>query len=1151
VTATTIVERTREERKKRELLRRQHEAATKLQAWFRGVLCRLSMQKFAQVAFDELSIELTTRESDSTVELASFSRNLFQMLRYINWYCRSKPDKDRLFITCRILLSRLGRSTSVLWMCTNSDATRYTLGCTLRANPSLQLSNLLICALNDLLVPEHDSYLPNERIVRGICSRLFDLSSTLQLIPRLCATCTQPDGVRSSNKELVPSIGLLYLVTTVVVPRLMSLETIPFTTPLQSSTEMEFESSEADYLDAEIVPQLSVTITTKRGSVSGATAVQLVCSTARLLMQALRSPGLPAVRPLRDPKPLRLLRDDETEDSSDEEDISPVDSVGRIDQCDNKETSLYDILWQNQLAEIFAAVRHTLPSLASSALTVLPLCGEMSADQNDLNLTHEQYNVVRALSHLHYALDQIYGLHSSAMIGLNSIYSQHPVYIRSLWHLVQHMPSTRTHSHGVPLGDASLFHMLTAGELPDDMTELQDYLPLLFAFADCLHHRLLCLTDAEICGTESSSSTFGCGLQATELLHVGARLRDLMLGLIDISHPDQLPKHRAPTTDPSISRSTTDQLKSYREVLERVQQRAEAAASGVALGTDALTRHQSGWSAVELRVQLHCWASLFRRIQRLVFQIYDWDRRCHRQSLIQSDMGALCLVNRSLNASSPTAHVIARDSPPLNPLRLTADIPTFWLKESIASSIDSSLRSWLQHGGNRNTLTLSGVPFGFHSKLNSYREQDGVNPFVLSNREVRQVLILKEIPFVIPFERRVRLFQLLVDSSRASVQSPSFSGLTTTPMLEQTGQYPDVSILVRRTHLYEDAFEKLSKENERNLQSRLRVRFLNQVGVEEAGVDGGGLSREFLSDIIRSGFDPTRGFFIYTAEKTLYPNPQAAVISEDYLKHYFFLGRILAKALYESMLVELQFAHFFLAKIASRSGGGVGFDYLHSLDPELYRQLRYLKTYTDDVRNLCLDFTLDQSTFGLSETVELKPGGRQIPVTNENRVEYMHLVAHHKLNKQIYPQVRAFMAGLNDVICIDWLRLFDADELQTLISGADTVIDIDDLRNHTVYTNDSAEFHETLDHFWSVLKDLSEADKRLFLRFVTACSRPPMFGFRDLQPPFSIQITQEHERLPTASTCMNLLRLPDYRDAKLLRERLLYSLHANAGFEYC
>ncbi|VEL25332.1 unnamed protein product, partial [Protopolystoma xenopodis] len=51
----------------------------------------------------------------------------------------------------------------------------------------------------------------------------------------------------------------------------------------------------------------------------------------------------------------------------------------------------------------------------------------------------------------------------------------------------------------------------------------------------------------------------------------------------------------------------------------------------------------------------------------------------------------------------------------------------------------------------------------------------------------------------------------------------------------------------------------------------------------------------------------------------------------------------------------------------------------------------------------------------------------------------------------IHPQVRAFVAGLNDVVCIDWLRLFDAEELQTLISGADTLIDVNDLRQHTVY----------------------------------------------------------------------------------------------------
>ncbi|VDP87469.1 unnamed protein product [Schistosoma mattheei] len=42
-----------------------------------------------------------------------------------------------------------------------------------------------------------------------------------------------------------------------------------------------------------------------------------------------------------------------------------------------------------------------------------------------------------------------------------------------------------------------------------------------------------------------------------------------------------------------------------------------------------------------------------------------------------------------------------------------------------------------------------------------------------------------------------------------------------------------------------------------------------------------------------------------------------------------------------------------------------------------------------------------QSIFGQSETIELKPGGKHIPVTEENRVEYVHLIANYKLNKMV------------------------------------------------------------------------------------------------------------------------------------------------------
>ena len=39
------------------------------------------------------------------------------------------------------------------------------------------------------------------------------------------------------------------------------------------------------------------------------------------------------------------------------------------------------------------------------------------------------------------------------------------------------------------------------------------------------------------------------------------------------------------------------------------------------------------------------------------------------------------------------------------------------------------------------------------------------------------------------------------------------------------------------------------------------------------------------------------------------------------------------------------------------------------------------------------------------------------------------------------------------------------------------------------------------------------------------------------------------ERLPSASTCSNMLKLPNYRRADTLREKLLVAINARAGFE--
>lgn len=417
-------------------------------------------------------------------------------------------------------------------------------------------------------------------------------------------------------------------------------------------------------------------------------------------------------------------------------------------------------------------------------------------------------------------------------------------------------------------------------------------------------------------------------------------------------------------------------------------------------------------------------------------------------------------------------------------------------------------------------------------------------PGVVLTSEIKTVLILQEIPFVISFHDRVQIFHQLLRKEHQIHQSDGYHfGLPGTA----------IKVQIRRNYIYEDAFEKLSYENEPNMKLPLKISLINSVGTDEAGIDGGGLSKEFLGELLKAGFDPMRGFFKNTRDHLLYPNPSANVLfanfPEGFETHYEFLGRMLGKAIFEKIMVELPLASFFLAKLlAVKNSSDVDLHNLQSLDPVLYKNLVYLKNYKADVADLNLDFTISNNELGEHEVVELKPGGSKIPVTRENKIEYVHLVADYRLNKQIRLQCAAFKRGLAQLVDLDWLRMFDPRELQILISGAPTVIDVADWRRHTRYGNGYTDTCEAIQTFWNVVADFDEDQKRKLLKFATSCSLPPLLGFKDLVPQFAIAPAEE-ERLPTASTCINLLKLPECEDEKTMRSKLLYAIESNSGFE--
>ncbi|KAF3456410.1 hypothetical protein FNV43_RR01060 [Rhamnella rubrinervis] len=446
------------------------------------------------------------------------------------------------------------------------------------------------------------------------------------------------------------------------------------------------------------------------------------------------------------------------------------------------------------------------------------------------------------------------------------------------------------------------------------------------------------------------------------------------------------------------------------------------------------------------------------------------------------------------------------------------------------SVVTSELLSQLQDWNNRREFT---PPSDFHA--------DGVNDFFISQAAIENTRandILKQAPFLVPFTSRVKIFT----SQLAAVRQRHGSHAV----------YTRNRFRIRRDHILEDAYNQMNQLNEDDLRGPIRVTFVNEFGVEEAGIDGGGIFKDFMENITRAAFDVQYGLFKETADHLLYPNPGSGMIHEQHLQFFTFLGTLLAKAMFEGILVDIPFATFFLSKLKQK------YNYLNdlpSLDPELYRHLIFLKHYKGDVSELELYFVIVNNEYGEQREEELLPGGKNQHVTNETVITFIHLVANHRLNYQIRQQSSHFLRGFQQLIQKGWIDMFNEHELQLLISGSLESLDVDDLRLNTNYAGGYHSDHYVIEMFWEVVKNFSLENQKKFLKFVTGCSRGPLLGFRYLEPLFCIQRAagsaseEALDRLPTSATCMNLLKLPPYRSKEQLEKKLFYAINADAGFD--
>ncbi|ETI37863.1 hypothetical protein F443_16266 [Phytophthora nicotianae P1569] len=393
-----------------------------------------------------------------------------------------------------------------------------------------------------------------------------------------------------------------------------------------------------------------------------------------------------------------------------------------------------------------------------------------------------------------------------------------------------------------------------------------------------------------------------------------------------------------------------------------------------------------------------------------------------------------------------------------------------------------------------------------------------------------------DFPFVLDAASKSKVLQIDSDlEQRARAQDAVVSRSI---FMVEGAPMPYLVLKVRRDNIVEDAMQQLVhlSTSAETLKKPLKVKF-----VGEEGIDEGGVQKEFFQILIRQLLDPAYGMFTYDEEtRTLWFNSDSLEVTME----FELIGTLLGLAIYNAVILDVSFPHIVYKKLM---GCTLGLEDLELALPDLGRGLRQLLNFEGDVEGVYQrNFEYSYEVFGEVKTVELKPGGSSIPVTNDNREEYVALYVDYVLNRSVSRQYAAFHHGFHQVCNDEVLSMFRWEELQLLICGSSD-LDFEALEEATHYEDGFTDDSTIIRDFWTIVHALPLEDKKKLLRFATGSDRVPIRGLSNLVFVIS-RNGPDSDRLPTAHTCFNHLLLPEYSSREKLKERLLLAINQAEGF---
>ena len=192
------------------------------------------------------------------------------------------------------------------------------------------------------------------------------------------------------------------------------------------------------------------------------------------------------------------------------------------------------------------------------------------------------------------------------------------------------------------------------------------------------------------------------------------------------------------------------------------------------------------------------------------------------------------------------------------------------------------------------------------------------------------------------------------------------------------------------------------------------------------------------------------------------------------------------------------------------------------------------------IEDLQLDFTLPGYPH-----IELKKGGKDIPVTLDNLSQYVRLLVHWTLMEGVSRQMEAFREGFEQVLPLSNLSIFYPEELEQLFCGSSHARWDHKMLTECCHTDHGYNIESRAIKFlFDVLSEYDEDEQRKFIQFVTGSPRLPVGGLKSLTPPLTIvrktcdSNDSPDSYLPSVMTCVNYLKLPDYSSVEIMIAKL-------------